>query len=101
MGRPPSIEGIDKKILRAKRKHERRDESLRQAIEGSFGVSKRRYGLDWVYENLKITSETTIMVNVLVMNVEKILNDLYEFLLSRLKMQEYRRKPVVNDGIIG
>lgn len=77
-----STTGIDKKILRAKRKQERRDESIRHAIEGAFGVGKRRYGLECVYEKIKITSETTIMVNMLVMNMEKILKDLYALFLT-------------------
>ena len=90
----PVLAGIDKKILRAKRKQEQRDESIRQAIEGVFLVSKRRYGLDCGYEKLKITSETTIMVNMLVMNVEKILKDLYAMILSWLQLKKYRYKPV-------
>ena len=94
-------QGIDKKILRAKRKQERQDESIRQAIEGAFGVSKRRYGLDCIFEKLKITSETTIMVNMLVMNIEKIMKDLYALILSWLQIQEYRRKPAITAGIIG
>ena len=100
LGRPPSTAGIDKKILRAKRKQEQRDESIRQAIEGVFLVSKRRYGLDCGYEKLKITSETTIMVNMLVMNVEKILKDLYAMILSWLQLKKYRCKPVFMAGII-
>jgi transposase, IS5 family len=87
LGRPASTAGIDKRILRSKRKQERRDEGIRQAIEGAFGVGKRRYGLDRVYEKLRITSEATIMVNMLVMNMEKILKDLYA-LITRLRTGE-------------
>ena len=101
LGRPASTTGIDKKILRAKRKQERYDESIRQAIEGAFGVSKRRYGLDCVYEKLKITSETTIMVNMLVMNVEKIMKDLYALILSRILALIIEMKLVFNAGFTG
>ena len=101
LGRPASTAGIDKKILRAKRKQEQQDESIRQAIEGAFGVSKRRYGLDCIFEKLKITSETTIMVNMLVMNIEKIMKDLYALILSWLQLIKYRKKPVITAGMIG
>jgi hypothetical protein len=95
LGRPVNTAGIDKKILRAKRKQERRDESIRQAIEGAFGVGKRRYGMDCVYEKLRITSETTIMMNMLVMNMEKILKDLYALFLAAFPSVIFGRKPAI------
>lgn len=59
------------------RKIERMDESIRQAIEGGFGRLKRKMTLANVYEKLKITSETTIMVCVLLANCEKIPRGLF------------------------
>ena len=98
LGRPVSTAGIEKKLLRARRKQERRDESIRQAIEGTFGVGKRRYGLDCIYEKLRLTSEATIMVNMLVMNMEKILKDLYARILSWLQTPSIGRKSALNAG---
>ena len=53
------------------------DEGIRQPIERAFGRLKCKETLANVYEKLKITSETTIMVCVLLANCEKILRDLF------------------------
>ena len=48
---------------------ERRDESTRIAVEGKFGEAKRRYTLDRIGTKLEETSETSIMMVFLVMNL--------------------------------
>lgn len=48
-----------------------RDAGERNAIEGCFGVAKRRYGLDCIMAKLKDTSETAIYLHFLVMNLER------------------------------
>jgi transposase, IS5 family len=71
LGRPP--EEPDKAL----KKQARQDELDRIAIEGKFGEGKRRYGLDLIKEKLKETSETTIMINLIVMNLARGYRDLF------------------------
>jgi len=66
-----------------------KDEAIRQEIESVFGVGKRRYGLDRIMARTKSTSESMIMVSVLVMNLATILRDLY------LYFSEYMWKPII------
>ena len=46
-------------------------ERTRNAIEGKFGEGKRRYRLGRIMARLKETSESVIMLQFLVMNLEK------------------------------
>jgi hypothetical protein len=69
LGRPFKEIEKNKKILRERRKIEREDESTRIAVEGKFGEAKRRYTLDCIGTKLKETSETSIMMVFLVMNL--------------------------------
>jgi transposase, IS5 family len=65
LGRPPKQ--LDKK----QRQLERFYENIRNAIEGKFGEGKRCYGLDRIMTRLKETSESVIMLQFLVMNLEQ------------------------------
>jgi IS5 family transposase len=69
LGRPFKDVEKNKKKLREQRTIERYDESTRIAVEGKFGEAKRRYTLDRIGTKLKETSETTIMMVFLVMNL--------------------------------
>lgn len=62
---------------------ERADRAQRNAIEGSFGIGKRRYGLGRIMMKLKETSETSISLIILVMNLEKRLKLLLALLFRR------------------
>jgi IS5 family transposase len=53
------------------RRQERMLERTRNAIEGKFGEGKRRYRLGRIMARLKETSESVIMLQFLVMNLEK------------------------------
>ncbi len=55
---------------------------MRNAIEGAFGVGKRRYGLGLVLAKLRETSESWIAMVIFVMNIAHWLRDI---LLSLLK----------------
>lgn len=46
------------------------DMSERNAVEGKFGEGKQRYGLGLICARLKTTSETVIVLQLLVMNLE-------------------------------
>lgn len=72
LGRPPKDVSKDKQ-------QERLDTGMRNAIEGAYGVAKRKYGLNRIMGKLSTTSETTIALIFLVMNLEKRLRD---FLVS-------------------
>ena len=71
LGRPPKV------ISAAQKKLARLDSRKRNAVEGAFGVAKRRYGLNLVMAKLKDTSETVIALQFLVMNLERRLRFLF------------------------
>ena len=73
LGRPTQDIGIRK----AHEQLSRQDELDRIPVEGKFGNGKRRYGLDRIMAKLPVTSFSTIAAIVLVMNLEKILRDLF------------------------
>lgn len=73
LGRPRQ----DTEIRKAVDRQMREDERTRVAVEGKLGEVKRCYGLDRVREKLRATSETTIVPAVMVMNLKKILRDLF------------------------
>lgn len=80
LGRPLVVE--EDQALR--RKQQRIDELIRIEVEGRFGTAKRRYCLDKIMTKLRGTSETTIALIFLVMNLDKILRDLLLSLLEWL-----------------
>jgi IS5 family transposase len=49
----------------------------RNEIEGGFGVGKRRYGLARIMACLKETSESVIMLQFLVINLDRRLRSLF------------------------
>ena len=82
LGRPSESEkNKDKRIAI-------QDGKLRNAIEGKLGEGKRRYGLSRIMACLQATSETVIMLNTIVMNLEHSLRihfcHFFRLLFSRL-----------------
>ena len=69
LGRPFKDNGKNRERIREQKRIEREDESMRIAVEGKFGEAKRRYTLDRIGTKLKETSETSIMMVFLVMNL--------------------------------
>jgi hypothetical protein len=67
LGRPPK--NVSKKI----KKQAAYDERFRNAIEGKFGQAKRRYGLNCIMTKLSETSETSIAITFLVINLSTLL----------------------------
>jgi IS5 family transposase len=67
--------------LKAQRRLERQDELDRVAVEGKFGQGKRRFSLARVMMKLAQTSEVSIVLSFIVMNLEKILTGIISFLL--------------------
>ncbi len=75
--------GRPSKDLSLNKRQERIDSGMRNAIEGSFGVGKRKYGLNRIMAKLTTTSESSIAMIVLVMNLEKRLRDIFVHLVNR------------------
>jgi len=71
LGRPKRVVGP------AERKLMRSDELERNAVEGKFGQGKRRYGLGLIRAKLAETSGSMIGMAVLVMNLEKLLREVF------------------------
>ena len=81
LGRPMIL---DKLEARLKKKLERLEEGERNAVEGAFGTSKRRYSLDRIMTKLKETSESRIALQFLVMNLQKRLKLLLRRIFFRI-----------------
>ena len=62
----------DTEKLKAEKKQIRDDEGIRSAVEGRFGVGKRRYSLDRIMVKLENTSATVIALIFLVMNLDQL-----------------------------
>ena len=92
LGRPPA----DTKIYDEQRRLEREESGERNGIEGKFGEGKRRFSLGLVMTKLQATSETQIHLVILVMNLQKILRDLFVLnFFSRFFVKEYRLMPMI------
>ena len=76
LGRPP------KNISKETKKQALDDESIRNAIEGKFGQGKRRYSLDCIMAKLPETSETSIAITFLVINLSTLLRQVNCLFLS-------------------
>ena len=76
LGRPP------KNVSQDHKKHALEDDSFRNAIEGKFGQAKRRFGLNLVMTKLRETSETSIAITFLVVNLSKLLRQFLKLFLS-------------------
>ena len=62
------------------------DQRQRNAVEGKIGQGKRRFGLGLIREKLAVTQGATIALNVLVMNLEKLLELLFVFFTALLRI---------------
>ncbi len=76
LGRPP------KNVSKETKKQAAYDERFRNAIEGKFGQAKRRYGLNCIMTKLPETSETSIAITFLVMNLSPLLRQVNCLFLS-------------------
>ena len=68
------------------------DQRQRNAVEGKFGQGKRRYGLGLTREKLAVTQGSSIAMNVLVMNLQKLLELLFVLLAFWVNL-------LLNDGV--
>jgi len=84
LGRPPK----DKKLYDEQKRQERSEAGERNAVEGKFGEAKRCYTLSRVMTRLKNTSEVSIHMTFLVMNLEKRLRDIILLFYSWLPAEQ-------------
>jgi hypothetical protein len=102
LGRPSEEAALRKE----QKKLQRQDELDRNAVEGKFGQGKRRFSLGRIMTKLAHTSQVSILVSFIVMNLEKILSGILSFglfvwhwLSVRLRQHDGRLKnPVPADG---
>ena len=73
----PKLGRPRKEIGREEKKQIRRDELVRNAIEGKFGQGKRRFRLACIRGKLPETSGSMIALVFLVMNLEKLLKGVF------------------------
>jgi hypothetical protein len=73
LGRPKS----DPDLVADEKRQFIDDQRRRNAVEGKFGQGKRRFGLGLIREKLALTQGSTIAMNILVMNIEKLLELLF------------------------
>lgn len=71
LGRPP------KNLSKTIKEQARLDEGIRNSIEGKFGEAKRRFSLGRVMAKLDNTSETSIAITFLVMNLSALLRQAF------------------------
>ena len=77
LGRPKRV------VDPAERKLMRQDEIERNAVKGKFGQGKRRYGLGLIRVKLAETSGSMIAMAILVMNLEKLLREVFWLMWKR------------------
>jgi hypothetical protein len=82
LGRPKN----DPQLLAEEKKQFLDDQRLRNAVEGKIGQGKRRYGLGLIREKLATTQGSAIALNVLVMNLDKLLELLFVLLACWLQL---------------
>lgn len=73
LGRPPKDRSLYDEQIRL----EREEAGERNEVEGTFGTGKRRLSLNRIMTRLQETSETQIHLVFVVMNLRKILRDLF------------------------
>jgi len=96
LGRPPKPTEENKARLKEAKQQARQDELDRNPIEGKFGLGKRRYGLNRIMTKLSFTSETSIAITFLVMNLEKWLKAIFLFLFQGRFYLFWVKKTAVN-----
>jgi IS5 family transposase len=80
LGRPKS----NPELVAAEKQQFIDDQRQRNAVEGKIGQGKQRYGLGLIREKLAVTQGSTIAINVLIMNLQKLLELLFVLFVSWL-----------------
>jgi transposase, IS5 family len=96
LGRPPK----SKAIYREQCLQEKSEAGERNAVESKFGEGKRTYGLNRIYAKRQDTSETSIYLAFLVMNLEKRLRVFLYSILKSWKSRAFPRLVTINWALI-
>ena len=89
LGRPT------KTINKEKKKQTLQDERIRNCIEGKFGQGKRRFSLNKIMTKLSYTSQTTIAITFLVMNLSTYLLRLFSGFLCLFLKIKFSSQPII------
>ncbi len=92
LGRPPA------QVSPEKKKQALEDEKIRNAIEGKFGISKRRFSLNRVMAKLPHTSQTAIAITFLVMNLSTLLRQFFCLFLYNTRSSRLFLSTSINLG---
>ncbi len=82
LGRPKN----DPELVAAKKQQFIDDQRQRNVVEGKIGQGKRRFGLGLIREKLPATQGSTIALNVLMINLEKLLELLFVLFAYLLRL---------------
>ncbi len=93
LGRPPKNPSKEIKI------QAKIDENIRNIIEAKFGQAKRRYTLNLVMSKLPQTSETSIAITFLVMNLSAILRQIICLFCPYFKNSNFFLRSIIFDYI--
>jgi IS5 family transposase len=83
LGRPAKATKANASQLEAEKQQARKDEIERNLVEGKFGQGKRRYSLNRIMTKLACTSETAIILSIVVMNLKRWLSTVLFFIFQR------------------
>lgn len=72
LGRPRKETERNRDQLKIEKKQRYQGDIERIAVDGRFGVGKRKYGLGLIKSKLEETGETDINISILVLNLDKI-----------------------------
>ncbi len=100
----PKLGRPTKNVSKQDKQQALEDERFRNAIEGKFGQAKRRFSLDLVMTKLPETSETSIAITFLVVNLSRLLRQflsLYLSLFLNSKTNELNQRNNIGDNDIG
>lgn len=80
----PKLGRPSKTLEKAQKEQEKKDTGIRNAVEGTYGNAKRKFGLDCIKAKLKETAESSIVLQFLVLNLERRLRVLLFHFFKRL-----------------
>jgi len=94
LGRPKKEE------LEAEREQAYRDNCERNMVEGRYGISKRRFGLDLIMATLATTAETEAALNILAMNLAHLMRKLLRLFYGWLSGRQCLRNSDIMNWLL-
>lgn len=85
----PTLGRPRKNLSKEIKKQAQDDQRIRNEIEGKFGIGKRRFSLNRVMAKLDKTSQTTIAITFLVMNLSHLLRQVNSPFLCQISPTRY------------